>query len=119
MKCDDCIHKEVCKNYPNEGLPKSVRARKLMQGCEHFTELGKMIKLPCKVEDTVWYVRECTMPNCQQCGGYKRVDNCVCKSKARLFKIPFSIELINKIGKTVFLTKADAQAELARLEGKK
>lgn len=56
-KCDNCIHKEVCKNYPNEGVPPITRNRMLEQGCDHFADIGEMIKLPCEVGDTILQIR--------------------------------------------------------------
>lgn len=124
-KCDNCIHKEVCKNYPNDGLPKSVRKRKLMQGCDHFADVSEMIKLPCKVGDTVYRIVNLVNGISIVAKGiisdfqrdiYCDKDQLYFKDNHEYHSIWFDAD---KFSKTVFLTKEDAQAELKRLEGKK
>lgn len=67
---------------------------------EDLEEQGRLIKLPCKVGDTVYYILG--IPNKTPC----TIDKCT-----------FGLSAINKIGKTLFLTKSEAEAKLKELRG--
>lgn len=62
---------------------------------EDLQEQGRLTKLPCKVGDDVYYILG--IPNETPC----TIDKCT-----------FKLSDINKIGKTLFLTKFAAEAEL-------
>lgn len=53
-KCDNCYNAEICKNYPNTGLPPKIRNELLDKGCEHFKDKSLIVELPCRVGDTVY-----------------------------------------------------------------
>ena len=74
----------------------------LMQLKEYqsLEEQGRLIKLPCKVGDDVYYIL--VIPNETPCA----IDKCT-----------FELSDINKIGKTLFLTQAEAEAKLKELRG--
>ena len=61
---------------------------------------GRLIKLPCKVGDDVYYILG--IPNKTPC----TIDKCT-----------FGLSAINKIGKTLFLTREEAEAKLKELRG--
>ncbi len=72
---------------------------------------GRALILPCKVGDTVWGVvfdtREC--PNCIGAGG------CVGCSSANpidVYRTEFTLDMYKKIGKTLFLTREEAEKAL-------
>lgn len=67
---------------------------------EDLEEQGRLIKLPCKVGDDVYYILG--IPNETPC----TIDKCT-----------FELSDINKIGKTLFLTKEEAEAKLKELRG--
>lgn len=67
---------------------------------EDLEEQGRLIKLPCKVGDGVYYILG--IPNETPCA----IDKCT-----------FKLSDINKIGKTVFLTKSEAEEKLKELKG--
>ena len=79
---------------------------------EQAEEQGLLIKLPCKAGDVVHKIRKCLAPGCKTCGGYKRVDNCYCEYKARIFETSFIYSYIDDYGKTVFLTREEAESAL-------
>lgn len=35
-KCENCYHAEICKNYPNTGLPPKMRQELIHKGCEYY-----------------------------------------------------------------------------------
>lgn len=63
-------------------------------------EQGRLIKLPCKVGTDVYYILG--IPNETPCA----IDKCV-----------FELSDIHKIGKTLFLTREEAEAKLEELRG--
>lgn len=67
---------------------------------EDLEEQGRLVKLPCKVGDDVYYILG--IPNETPCA----IDKCT-----------FELSDINKIGKTLFLTKSEAEAKLEELRG--
>lgn len=95
---------------------------------EELEEQGRLVKLPCKVGDTVYCIfsryTKCTFNNeefdeysCQGCE-YE------CDSKKENYvqgMIAYSLDWIvtnlKKFGKTVFLTKAEAETKLKELRG--
>ena len=71
---------------------------------EDLEEQGLLIKLPCKVGDTVYSVRT-----------YGRSDTTK-KVMRRIEEIPFTVVWLDDIGKIVFLTKEEAEAKLREME---
>lgn len=65
---------------------------------EDLEEQGRLSKLPCKVGDDVYYIL--SIPNKTPCA----IDKC-----------KFELSDINKIGKTLFLTREEAEAKLKEL----
>ena len=65
---------------------------------EDLEEQGRLIKLPCKVGDGVYYILG--IPNKTPCV----IDKC-----------KFELSDINKIGKTLFFTREEAEAKLKEL----
>lgn len=74
--------------------------REKLKEYEDLEEQGRLIKLPCKVGDDVYYILG--IPNETPC----TIDKCT-----------FDLSDINKIGKTLFLTKSEAEAKLKELRG--
>ena len=113
MKCDNCIHKEVCKNYPNEGVPPITRNRMLEQGCEHFANMGEMIKLP---EQDLSQMSDYLEP----LKVYSALSSELMKLDYRKEHKPKDISILDyTIIYALIKVYEDAQAELKRLEGKK
>ena len=71
-----------------------------LKNYEHLEEQGRLLKLPCKVGDDIYYILG--IPNKMPC----TIDKCT-----------FELSDINKIGKTLFLTKSEAEAKLEELRG--
>ncbi len=113
-KCDNCeITTSVCQKLGEY---------------EDLEEQGRLIKLPCKVGDTVWD-NDCGRPcaytitafSFGECEGY------ICEpvtTKEVVFYYANSSGSItgsfaeSEIGKTVFLTKSEAEAKLKELRGR-
>lgn len=70
--------------------------RERIKEYQQLEEQGRLVKLPCKVGDDVYYILG--IPNKTPCA----IDKCT-----------FELSDINKIGKTLFLTREAAEAKLA------
>lgn len=128
--CKDCLSCKVCYHTQVENLPECTEVR----DCEHFKDRNRFVELPCKVGDTVYQMVYCydrkTYPATKYPDHYvekKVVGIHICDSRLRvnalsnmkyrdylivgvgnaLQHIPFA-----KIGKTVFLTKEEAERAL-------
>lgn len=129
---------ENCCNWDKEhSLPDGYAECKLTGTLCFAQESGKeckcfnapaenLIVLPCKVGQTVYVIEPC---NCghkygELCGGNRRRKNTkwleIVKLPPthhhtrclKLFERPFKVEYINRIGKTVFLSREEAEARL-------
>lgn len=94
---------------------------------EDLEEQGRLIKLPCKVGDTVWdndYGRPCvytiTAFSFGECEGY--IDEPVTTKEVVFYYTNSSGSITgsfaeSEIGKSVFLNKSEAEAKLKELRG--
>lgn len=86
---------------------------------EKLKEQGRLIELPCEVGDTVYEI----LPPCDDtllCETFQKffISRCVNKECGHYIQIKqFRIELLEKFGNTVFLTKEEAEAKLKELRG--
>lgn len=101
---------------------------------ENLIENGTLIELPCKVGDTVYEIYK----NCSKCSHFKETGweyDCWCDFDGEEYKnmfefdgdndciyiieeIKFDYPHIQHFGKTVFLTKSEAEAKLKELQNK-
>ena len=100
-KCDNCeIMTSVC-----EKLGKY----------EDLEEQGRLVKLPCKigteVYDITWWDNVQEKVVVKGKAYYRTVH------KHKITKLPFTYSDIDDFGKTVFLTKSEAEAKLKELRG--
>ena len=79
-------------------------------------EQGLLLRLPCKVGTKVYYVQKCQAPYCKKCFGFKRIGNCYYEYKSRIFEHEFDYRYISEFGKTVFLTREEAEQALAEMQ---
>lgn len=77
-----------------------VSAAEKLAEYEDLEEQGRLIKLPCKVGTDIYYILG--IPNETPC----TIDKCT-----------FELSDINKIGKTLFLTREEAEVKLKELRG--
>ncbi|MBQ8567305.1 MAG: hypothetical protein IJ445_06975 [Clostridia bacterium] len=128
MTCNKCIHYDVCdkQKITNRTISKSV--------CKHFKDKSLFVELPCKVGGTVYrIVKLCN-------GETKIVEGEVLeftithehhnrKDEYRFYFWAKGEEIAHRqyslwcyftdFGKTVFLTKEEAEEKLKELEGRK
>lgn len=132
MTCNNCIHYELCEVQAFNGFNKNWDPEKDWKHCGVFKDKSKYIELPCKVGDTV-YIK-----------GVPLVVSFVCIDDEANFVIQFDCEDCYKcpfyedevsfegehdcrtqghleftesdIGKTVFLTKSEAEQKLKEMK---
>lgn len=129
-KNEECPTCSICWNCdipPRECQYISDALEKLAK-YEDLEEQGRLVILPCKVGDTVYCIfnryTRCTFSNeefdeysCQGCE-YEcdsKKENYVQDMKA--YSLDWIVTNLKNIGKTVFLTKSEAEAKLKELRG--
>lgn len=125
-----CLEYGVCRNcefYPSqkatmvcEGLLQ--KAYKVVRRYEEMYEQGNIIKLPFTTGDEVWVIDEnkkfrCKVIKVEICNQRKFAvveKNMMYEENMGYIRVP-----IENFGKTVFLTRQEAEDKLAEMEGKK
>lgn len=98
---------------PNEAKKILKLAEKLKQ-YEDLEEQGRLLRLPCKVGDAVYYLdrfcgsysSDCPSRPCENCQDYE----------IEIHEGKFMLSDIYKFGKTVFLTEEEAREKLKEME---
>lgn len=109
-QCKDCIHYEACEDwaieYGDNFFP--------FNNCQVFKPKSRYIELPCAVGDTVYriYTRSWV--------GEDKVDDFCITDRGLFYYDDKSRETsCDKFGKTVFLTKEEAEKALERSSNEK
>ena len=97
--CKDCLHYRVCQFHIDEETKLTVNE------CEHFKDRSKYIELPCKVGEDLYRLKTING---------KTIITTTQLNQNTLWRIVFGGEY----GKSVFLTKEEAERALAE-RGKK
>jgi hypothetical protein len=120
--CKDCIHENVCNAliksgcpYLDEEVPADAFCMEFRNTADVVPKSENIVELPCKVGDTVYRVKKrrgvwCILPREVVSITY-RLDH--------LYRVVweiFSTET-DTLGKTVFLTEAEAEQALAKMKG--
>lgn len=104
--CKDCLCFDVCDPY------KKIEAD-LLERCEHFKDRNRFIELPCKKGDTVYRItnyNRIMMDTVTVVNYYASIDNFFIG-----FRFGFSCNK-HELGRTVFLTKEQAEQALKERE---
>lgn len=120
MTCKDCVHHEACRMvllsaYPKVTEAEIIQAENNQNKCVNFKDKTRFVELPCKVGDTVYYVFankifEKRVTQYREILRKSEMVNkwyCVNFSKNETFED-------EDIGKTVFLTREEAEKALER-----
>ena len=102
MNCKDCIHQTACSNFCR-GFGQEAEL------CEHFSDKSEWVHLPCKVGDVVYCYEPCF--GSDHTSKLKLVEKEIVELKtiATVFGLNFDVK---SIGKTIFLTKEEAEKAL-------
>lgn len=120
-------YKDIGKAEKYDSKMELVGLLKQLKEYQHLEEQGRLIKLPCKVGDTVWD-NDCGRPcaytitafSFGECEEY--IDEPVTTKEVVFYYANSSGSITgsfaeSEIGKTVFLTKSEAEAKLKELRG--
>lgn len=102
------ISEKLCLSRTTQGEKITTILKKLAD-YEDLEEQGRLIKLPCKVGDTAYEITGATTH------GYDW--KYLTYEKAYVHGTVFNLGRLYDIGKTVFLTKSEAEAKLKELRG--
>lgn len=99
--CDSC-NVQLCYRRCYKMTRWAEKAKEKLAEYETAEEEGKLVVLPCKVGDEVYKII------------YQR-DNFDDQPYSIITTVNFKYEMIDQIGKTVFLTREEAEKELKRM----
>nr|DAI43954.1 MAG TPA: Protein of unknown function (DUF2533) [Caudoviricetes sp.] len=109
MNIDEAIRKCECGlRFSDEEYEEFVVMMEDLREYQQLEEQGRLVKLPCKVGDIVYEIIGATTR------GYEW--KYLTYEKAYVHGTVFSLSRINDIGKTIFLTKAEAEEKLKELQ---
>lgn len=116
MKCENCLHYEACKSMVKV-IERTTIYSIAMRVCNNFADKDLYIKLPCRVGTKVYALAT-------PCGSCEHFDFSlerslkICRNceKQEIAECTFDNELIDEFGKTVFLTREDAEKKLEELK---
>ena len=98
-KCTDCMSYEPCAYWGNMLDPINGGVT-----CSMFKDKSKFLELPCAIGETVYMI-------------IRRFDDFDGCEYYTVIQAWFRLDLLNKIGETVFLTEEEAQKKLEELNG--
>lgn len=88
---------------------------KKLAAYEDLEEHGLLVKLPCKVGDTVYKITRFCSGGIRDCGYSYECSECP-EYKPFIEYIEFKITILKDIGKTVFLTREEAEKKLEEMK---
>lgn len=104
-ECENCKDwKGVFSGCFNK-CPKPIDALREWNEYKDLEEQGKLLKLPCRLGEIVYRI-------------FVQRDNFDGMKYSIVTASAFRLDMLNDIGKTVFLTKAEAEAVLKEMENK-
>lgn len=129
MTCKDCYGCEICAEFGSEHLPSDLDSRyfeykdidNVEQECPCFKDKSRFVELPCKVGDTVYLVDfeygiyKCIVNDIQILSDNEPVYTLYFYSQNGYepAELEWDIDIeIDCFGKTVFLTKEEAEQAL-------
>ena len=122
LDCTKCIHCVVCE-YANN-------SHKTLFQCLYFKPKSRFVELPCEVGQMVYEIEK----NCLACihytdGGYSNFCECTLDDDKSMFECdfdkeciysiipkPFNYGMLESFGKTVFLSREEAEKALKERE---
>lgn len=119
MTCKDCIHYDVChNNFKNIDLNEEMTDEHC---CVYFKDKSRFVELPCNMGDTVYHtttfgICQLTVAGIHLFWDKRKTQNKRYSYIVGLNNLDYTYRLpLKEIGKTVFLTKEQAEAKLKEL----
>lgn len=114
MICKDCLHDKVCGVYPHSW---TEPGRSVPCYCKNFKDKAHFMELPCRVGETVYYIKSAF--------SYLEAPKAEIVRKIELLDEQIVFRTVNRcfnienIGKTVFLSREEAEKALKEQVGEK
>ena len=117
MTCKDCIHWKACRNTAYEYAGEDAASaydedsccKQFAEICENFADKSEWVHLPCKVGDIIYCFAPCF--DADHRPRLKVVEREIIRLRTTL-TVSGLISDIDNIGKTVFLTREEAEKAL-------
>ena len=116
MTCKDCIHEECCKIWESNEL---YFDKVEQNGCIAFKDKSRIVELPCRIGDKVYKLTRNKVKECEvvfvgisadeKCSYFNFVENYEDGTFYKSYSMVFDV-----IGKTVFLTREEAEEALRK-----
>lgn len=111
MTCKDCIHYEACKSlFQHYGDELAVEALETDGRCDEFEDKSLYIKLPCKIGDSIYRCGR------EEIWEWQIAFAEIFPDETYLIDDRDNLFGVEEIGKTVFLTREEAEAALKEME---
>jgi hypothetical protein len=108
---DNIVKLDINKLYPDAEITMYGKPLNHWQELSKAEQEGRLVVLPCKVGDRVWGV-EFDTSECPHCFGFGGCFGCSGAKPKGVYYFKFRLRDAEKIGKTVFLTRAEAEAAM-------
>lgn len=104
MTCKDCVHYDACCGWASKRYVEDS-----FDDCPHFKPKSRFVELPCEVGQTVWEINT---------DNPFEEDLRVMETKIERFFVGTSLDIhsMDCFGKTVFLSREEAENALQRKE---
>lgn len=108
MKCENCLHYGVCT---------FAKQYETVDKCTDFADKDLYIKLPCKIGTKVYAIATpCGVCKYNNLSFEETLKSCRDCQKREIIECEFDYDLLHEFGKTVFLTREDAEKKLEELK---
>lgn len=124
MKCENCLHYEACKSMVSV-IERTTMYSIAMRVCNNYADKDLYIKLPCKVGDEVYFIKFYFSYAKQPIRGMVCMIRTFSRDKDWVFGVIMDDNHTERkftssdIGKTVFLTREDAENKLEELKNER
>ena len=115
MKCADCLHYEACQSWVRHGTALWDDFHYSVEDCPFYEDKSAWVHLPCKVGDAVYCFAPCFGTDHNPKLKVVEKEIVELKTIATVFGLNFDID---SIGKTIFLTREEAEKALAERKEK-
>lgn len=121
MRCENCLHYEACKSMVSV-IERATMYSIAMRACNNYADNDLYIKLPCKVGDEVYFIKHYFSYAKQPLRGTVCMIRTFSRDKDWTFGVIMDDNHTERkftssdIGKTVFLTREDAEKKLEELK---
>lgn len=110
---------ECCGGFNSNFEKVKFELLKELKEYKVLEEQGLLLKLPCKVGDTVYIVRKYSYCPSGACKMEISCSECRKSAPYEIYKRKFKLDDLMEIGKTIFLNKEEAEATLQEMKEKK